>query len=954
MTRNRRELDAALDTAAEEIRHDLPDDRAFTEAADRVWERLAAQMSGDAAVPNDAARSIDAIGGCADVRALLGPYLAGELPEGKALLIEDHTRGCLPCRRALMAAREGHAAPAATSSATPAVGWSTGDEETDTSARAGHRPRRWLLAAAAVLVVGLGVTILAATGLLGPIGPFGAGAGHGPAIASVESIDGSLYLVTGDSSRALRAGDHIARNQEVRTAKGSGAILRLVDGSRIELAERTEMAVRVGHLVNRGDTTLDLDQGRVIVEAAKRSRGHLFVDTEDCRVAVTGTIFAVNHGTKGSRVSVIEGEVRVEQGRREDLLHPGDQVTTRQSLAAVPVADEISWSRDLDKYLALLKELNALQEQIRQTVAAPQPRTATTLLDLAPAGTTLYAAVPNVAESMSEARRVLSERLASSPVLREALDERGMLAHQEEIDALIERIRDFGSYLGDEVAFAAVGNPGEETHDGSAVAYAQVLDPPAFRAFLEQEIERLAAEGHGDRIVLVDDPAHLPGGTTPGQDAQSALYVWPTNGFVVASIGPKGLPGMAATLAGEPGLRGSNFYDLLAGAYTEGVEWLVAADLRTLLDRAGLGDNGLGFEDAKYLMVRWSESGDHPSGRAVLAFDGPRHGVASWLAEPAPMGSLEYVTADAAAAAAFVVRDPEDLVDEMMAIMLRRDPDALARFEQMEQDQGFDLKHDLAAPLGGELAFALDGPLVPKPSFKVVIEVYDADRLQTTLEWAVDQLNTELAEHQEGTGHLSLTSEEIGGRTVWALSGSVEGAQGVAVYYTYVDSYLVAAPSPALLDTAIRAHQTGANLLASAKFRDLLPADGYANFSAVLYQDLGSRLGPLADMIAKTRDSGRELTADEQATLAEAGKLRPPSLGYAYGLEDRLVFAANFGGDGMMPLSALLGSAGGLAGFGGDHGLFGLLAPAAASDAILGHAQGTGAAVDHTDERGGS
>ena len=933
MTRNRRELDAALDHAAEEIRHDLPDDRAFAEAADRVWERLSARMGDDAALPNEAPAAIETIGGCADVRALLGAYLAGGLPEGKALLIEDHTRECLTCRRALIAAREGRATPAPSE---PTVGWSAGEETPVSASGSGHRVNRWMLAAAAVLVVGLGVAILAATGLLGPLG---GGAGGGTAIASVESIDGALYLVTGDHTRPLRAGDRIGRNQEVRTAKGSDAILRLVDGSRIELAERTEMAVRTGHLVNRGDTTLDLDQGRVIVEAAKRSRGHLFVDTEDCRVAVTGTIFAVNHGTKGSRVSVIEGEVRVEQGRREDLLHPGDQVTTRQSLAAVPLADEISWSQDLDKYLALLKELNALQQEIRQSVTTPSPRTSTTLLDLAPAGTTLYAAVPNVAESMSEARRVLSERLASSPVLRETLEERGMLAHQEEIDALIERIRDFGSYLGDEVAFAAVGTPGDqESHDGSAVAYAQVLDPPAFRAYLEQEIARFEAEGHGGRIVLVDDPSNLP---SDAPDGPSALYVWPTDGFVVASIGPDGLPGLAATLAGEPGLRGSGFYDLLAGAYADGVEWLMAADLRTLIGRADLGDDGLGFEDAKYLMVRWSESGDHPSGRAVLAFDGPRHGVASWLAAPAPMGSLEFVTADAAAAAAFVVRDPAELVDEMMAMLLRRDPDALDKLKQAEQEQGFDLREDLAAPLGGELAFALDGPLAPKPSFKMVVEVYDPARLQTTLEWAVEHLNAELADKGTVTGRFALQSEELGGRTVWALSTP---AEGIAVYYTFVDSYLVATPSPALLDTAIRARQTGANLLASSKFRALLPTDGYTNFSAVLYQDLGSRLGPLAEAIAKTRDSGRELTTEEQATLEEAGKMRPPSLGYAYGLDDRLVFAANFGGDGLMPLSALLGSGGGLAGLGGDGGLLGLLAPHAVADA----------ATDHADVRGGS
>lgn len=894
MTKKRRDLDAMLEGTVAEIRDDLPDAQTFAEAADRGWKRLSAQLEAEG--PTTLAEH-EPIRGCDDVRTLIPAHVAGELSDARALLVEDHTRECLPCRRALIAAREGRLTEA---TAAPDTGWGAGQTATtEGTEKAGSTPGRfsgrWMLAAAAAVVLGLGVAILAAMGVL----PFGPGADLG-LVATVESIDGDLYLVSDDGNRPLSAGDQIARSQEVRTARGSGAIIRLADGSRVELADRTEMAVRTGALVNRGDTTLDLSQGRVIVEAAKRSRGHLFVDTEDCRVAVTGTIFAVNHGTKGSRVSVIEGAVRVEQGRREDLLHPGDQVTTRATLTAVPLSEELSWSQDLDRYLALLTELNALHEEIRNRVDSPLPRTSTALLDLAPAGTTIYAAVPNVAESMSEAHQIFTERLESSPVLREALEGSGSAAHQEELDRLIARIRDYGSYLGDEVAFAVVGPP----DDGmGAAAYAEVLDPAAFRAFLEQEIERLATDAPEAKIVLVDDP-----GTLPAEGSRDALYVWLADGHVVASIGPNGLAPMAAAIAGTATFAGTELHALLSDAYRDGVEWVFAMDLASMIDRAEMGEEGFGFEDARHLLVQWSESGDRPNGRAVLAFDGPRHGVVSWLAEPAPMGSLELVTADAAAAAAFVVRDPLELVDELMAMLLRRDPDALAELERIEAEQGFDLRQDLAAPLGGEFAFALDGPLAPKPSFKAVVEVYDPARLQQTLGWAVDRLNQERAE-EGGEGGFALTAQEVGGRTVWALSTP---AAGLAVYYTFVDSYLVATPSTALLDTAIRARQTGANLLASRQFRELLPADGYANFSAVVYQDLGSRLGPLAEALAAAQQDGRELTADERATLDEAGKLRPPSLGYAYGLEDRLVFAASIGGEGLMPLSALLGAGSGL------------------------------------------
>lgn len=895
MNGSRKELDALIERGADDIRREVPDDTACEEAAARVWARISDGLSDRlSAAPGETAAdpALETLRGCDDVRLLLPAYVAGELPEAKALLLQDHTRECLPCRRALMAAREGRPAPAPAPAA-----WSA--EEAATAREAAPGRQRFLLAAAAVLVAVLGVAALVATGVIG---------GAGPAFARVEALDGGLYLIDEDGSRPLSAGDEIRRGQAVRTAKGSGAVLELEDGSRVEMRERTELAGFAG----RRDTTVDLARGSVILEASKRSRGHLFVDTEDCRVAVTGTIFAVNHGTKGSRVSVVEGEVRVEQGRKEELLHPGEQVTTRAYLSAVPVAEEIAWSQDVDRYLALLAELNALHEEIRQAVDSPAPRTSTRLLDLAPADTFLYAAVPNVTESLDQARQVFSERLEQSPVLRELLAQAGSLEHQEELDRLVARVRDYGSFLGDEVALAIAGHPGDD--EPSPVAYAMVLEPEAFRTFVEQEMAVFGSEA----------PLHLVSGPEEAAALGGAegVYLWLTDGYAVASVEPEGIAAMAASLAATGGLAGSAFHQTLTAAYLDGVEWLLAADLASLTERAGEAgapQDLFGFEDVRHLVARWSESGESASARAELSFDGPRHGVASWLGAPAPMGSLEYVTGDAAAAGAFVVRDPVEMVDELLAMLLDRDPEALAELDRLQREEGFDLRQDIAAPLGGELAVALDGPLAPSPSFKVVVEVYDPVRLQQTLEWAVARLDQELRDGGGETG-VTLTSEEAGGRTFYSISTP---AAEVAVYYTYDDAYLVAAPSRALLEAALTARATGANLPATERFRSLLPTDGYANFSAVVYQDLGSRLAPLTGTLARMQEGGRELTAEERQTVEQAAELHPPTLGYAYGEDDRILFAATFGGQGSFLARALLGAAGGFDGLAGLEGLMG-------------------------------
>src|SRR2546429_8038445 len=103
----------------------------------------------------------------------------------------------------------------------------------------------------------------------------------------------------------MNAGEEVAGGEFIRTGANSRAKVRLFEGSQVEMNQRAELAVSA----TRRDTTIRLDQGSIIVQAAKRRTWHLYVSAPDCTVAVTGTGFSVNSGTKGSRVAGIAGEI---------------------------------------------------------------------------------------------------------------------------------------------------------------------------------------------------------------------------------------------------------------------------------------------------------------------------------------------------------------------------------------------------------------------------------------------------------------------------------------------------------------------------------------------------------------------------------------------------------------------------------------------------------------------
>ncbi len=858
--------DPLLDEAIAAVRDEPLDSATLDAALARVERRLTAAVAG--AVRSGHAAEPPRIQGCEGFQELLPALAAGALSPERRLLLEDHLRECVPCRRARQAAGRVAAAPAVAS----------GRARTGTF---GASARGWRLAAA------LGGLVLGAGALWMATG------GRGPsASAEVRVIEGELLAVESTTARPLAAGAAIGPGDTVRTGAGSRAVFALADGSRVELAPRSQV-----RLTSRRDgVVVELGRGNVIVEAAEQRRGHLYVRTDDCLVSVVGTIFTVANGTRGSRVSVLDGEVRVRHGAEQAVLHPGDQVSTSDRLERVALTDEIAWSRNAEAYRDRIAALTEIGRQLDRALEVGADRTSTRLLDLAPAGTTIYAGLPDVSGQLADAIAELEQRAQENPALAEWWGEAG-----EEAVAVAGRLREFGDYLGDELVIAVA----PDARESLPVMLAEIHDERGLRAAITAELDRHAESDGAPAAVLVDDPARV--------DAPAnTLLLWPAPaGVLVATPSLDHLRAVAATLDGAPSaFVGSSFHRRLADVYRHGAGWLLAFDAGRLLASRPTADDARaaqqlaasGFASLEHVVLESYSDGGATENRAVAGFAGPRTGLASWLAAPGPSGALEFVSPQAAMAVAGLLKDPVAMFDDLLRLVQLDGDDAVAGLERAEDELGLSLRDDLAAALGGDVAFALDGPWLPRPSWKLVVEVADLGLVVAGLDRVTEARNRQAARHGEAP---LVWREEVAAGRVYRTLARTGGAD--LVHLTFSDGYLLAGPSRALLAESIDRRAAGATLASSAAFRDALPTGDEPDFSAIAWQNLAASAGDLGRLLA---DAAGVPAAERDQLVRLAGDVGP-MLAVAVADGDRVSFASR-GGRG--PLGLPLGSLFALAG----------------------------------------
>jgi uncharacterized protein (TIGR03435 family) len=198
---------------------------------------------------------------------------------------------------------------------------------------------RWLSMAAAILLV----------------------AAIGTAVVWRPPDDALFRVVEGD----------VYQGETIRSNGGVvGSVLALVDGSRVEMRSQSELSLERA----TDGLRIRLHRGGIIVNAAKQRAGRLYVQTKDVTVSVVGTVFLVNAEESGSRIAVIEGEVRVQQGRTETNLRRGEQLTTDPDMPARSLGEAVAWSRSAREHVAVLRQPSAPSAPASTAATPTEPR----------------------------------------------------------------------------------------------------------------------------------------------------------------------------------------------------------------------------------------------------------------------------------------------------------------------------------------------------------------------------------------------------------------------------------------------------------------------------------------------------------------------------------------------------------------------------------------------------
>jgi hypothetical protein len=208
-----------------------------------------------------------------------------------------------------------------------------------------------------------------------------------------------------------------------------------------------------------------------------------------------------------------------------------------------------------------------------------------------------------------------------------------------------------------------------------------------------------------------------------------------------------------------------------------------------------------GFSDMKFLVWDHTRLNGQAVSEAELSFTGPRRAAAAWLAKPAPLGSLDFVSPKA---------NPTRIFDDYKEITGATSAAVFANLAQAEQVMKLSLRDDLLGCLGGEITLELDSVTPPKPEWRAILKASDSKRLQQTLSSLLKTAQFRAEEfEEEGT---TISTVEI-----------PNGQSRLIIGYAVVDGYWILGSSREAVANAIHLHTSGGSLGKSKRFLAALP-----------------------------------------------------------------------------------------------------------------------------------
>ncbi len=131
--------------------------------------------------------------------------------------------------------------------------------------------------------------------------------------------------------------------------------------------------------------------------------------------------------------------------------------------------------------------------------------------------------------------------------------------------------------------------------------------------------------------------------------------------------------------------------------------------------------------------------------------------------------------------------------------------------------------------------------------------MYDPASAQAAVQQLADGYSAEAV--KRGDKPLRMAKETVEGRDYYMIAGGDPNPL-TEVHYTFANGYLIAGPSRAGIIRALQVKTSGTSIRQSAQFIAMQPRDRYTSFSAIVYQNLGKTLAPLAGLLGSLVPSG--------------------------------------------------------------------------------------------------